>query len=100
MKVLTKGRWLWTRTIGSTIAGQGADTTIWIIGAYYGQPFFTWMTIIYHWWTKVGIEAIATPATYWVVNNLKRYEGVDTFDTKTNFNPFRLWERAKETANE
>lgn len=100
MKVMTRGRWLWTRTIGSTIVGEGADTAIWIIGAYYGQPFFTWMTIIYHWWAKVGIEAVATPATYWVVNNLKRYEGVDTFDTRTNFNPFRLWEREKEKASE
>ena len=99
LKVLTKGRWLWTRTISSTVVGEGADTVIWIVGAYYGQPFFAWTTILWHWLAKVGIEAVATPGTYWTVNSLKRYEGVDTFDRQTNFNPFRLWDKRKETVS-
>ncbi len=88
MKILTRGRWLWTRTIGSTIVGEGLDTVIFITGAYYGFPFFTPMIILYHWTAKVLIETVATPFTYAVVNYLKRKEAVDTYDYQTNFNPF------------
>lgn len=90
MKILTRGRWLWTRTIGSTIVGEGLDTVIFITGAYFGAPFFTPMIILYHWVAKVGIEAVATPFTYAIVNYLKKKESVDTYDHETNFNPFRI----------
>ncbi len=90
MKLITRGRWLWTRTIGSTIVGEGLDTVIFINAAYFGQPFYTPMLILWHWTIKVGIEVIATPLTYKIVNYLKRTEGLDTFDTSTNFNPFRI----------
>ncbi len=88
MKILTQGRWLWSRTIGSTIVGQGLDTLIFVTGAYFGTPFFVPIMILYHWLAKTGIEAIATPFTYAVVNFLKRKEAIDTYDYKTKFNPF------------
>jgi len=90
MKVLTRGRWLWSRTIGSTIVGQGLDTLIFVTGAYFGAPFFVPIMILHHWLAKIGIEAIATPFTYAVVNFLKRKEAIDTYDYETNFNPFRV----------
>jgi uncharacterized integral membrane protein (TIGR00697 family) len=95
MKILTKGKWLWSRTIGSTIVGEGLDTTIFIIGAFWGEPFFTPMMIFYHWAAKVGIEIVATPLTYRAVNSLKRSEGIDTYDTATNFNPFVFWNKGQ-----
>ena len=88
MKILTQGRWLWSRTIGSTIVGQGLDTLIFVTGAYFGTPFFVPIMILYHWLAKTGIEAIATPFTYAVVNFLKRKEAIDTYDYETKFNPF------------
>ena len=90
MKVLTGGRWLWTRTIGSTIIGQGLDTSLFIVIAFIGTTSFTPMLILYHWVAKVGIEAICTPLTYAAVNWLKRQEGVDVYDKQTKFNPFIL----------
>jgi len=90
MKVLTRGRWLWSRTIGSTIVGQGLDTAIFITIAFIGTPAFAGMLIINHWVAKVGIEAVLTPVTYGVVNSLKRREGIDTYDTTTRFNPFGI----------
>lgn len=90
MKILTRGRWLWTRTIGSTIVGEGLDTAIFVTGAYFDAPFFVPIMILYHWLAKVGIEALATPFTYAVVNFLKKKEAIDTYDYKTNFNPFRV----------
>ena len=91
MKILTKGRWLWSRTIGSTVVGQGLDTVLFIVVAYIGTASFTPMMILYHWLVKIGIEAVATPFTYVVVNFLKKKEAVDTFDYETNFNPFLIW---------
>ncbi len=88
MKILTRGRWLWTRTIGSTIVGEGLDTAIFITLAFIGTPSFAAIMILYHWLVKTGIEAIATPLTYTVVNYLKRKEAIDTYDYETNFNPF------------
>jgi len=88
MKIFTQGRWLWSRTIGSTIVGQGLDTLIFVTGAYFGTPFFVPLMILYHWLAKTGIEAIATPFTYVVVNFLKRKEAIDTYDYETRFNPF------------
>lgn len=90
MKVLTRGRWLWSRTIGSTIVGQGLDTLIFVTGAYFGAPFFVPIMILHHWLAKVLFEAVATPFTYAVVNFLKRKETIDTYDYETNFNPFRV----------
>ncbi|MFC1989193.1 queuosine precursor transporter [Chloroflexota bacterium] len=90
MKVLTRGRWLWSRTIGSTIVGQGLDTSIFIILAYIGTPVFVPIMILYHWLAKTGIEALATPLTYAVVNYLKKKEAIDTYDYETNFNPFAI----------
>jgi len=92
LKVATKGRWLWLRTISSTILGQGLDTTIFILGAYLGAPFFTPVMILHHWIAKVVFEVVATPLTYKTVNYLKRKESIDTYDYKTNFNPFLLQE--------
>jgi len=90
MKIRTKGRWLWTRTIGSTIVGQGLDSTLFIIVAFAGtQPWGILGTIILtHWLVKTGYEALATPFTYAVVNYLKKKEGIDTYDYDTSFNPF------------
>ncbi len=90
MKVATKGRWLWARTIGSTVFGQGLDTAIFIVIAYIGTASFVPLMILYHWLIKVAIEALATPVTYKTVNYLKRKENIDTYDRDTDFNPFKL----------
>ena len=90
MKLLTKGRWLWTRTVGSTVAGQAVDTTVVVTLLFIGQQ--SWLTIgtviVSEYVFKVAYEVLATPLTYWVVNSLKRAEGVDVYDSDTNFNPF------------
>jgi hypothetical protein len=90
MKIMTKGRFLWTRTIGSTIVGEGLDATVFIIIAFGGTV--SWALIIgiilTHWLVKTGYEVVATPFTYMVVNFLKRKEGIDTYDYDTDFNPF------------
>ncbi len=88
MKILTRGRWLWSRTISSTIVGQGLDTLIFLTGAYFGTPSFVPIMILYHWLAKAVIEAVATPLTYAVVNYLKKKEAIDAYDYETNFNPF------------
>ncbi|MDD5190658.1 MAG: queuosine precursor transporter [Dehalococcoidales bacterium] len=93
MKVFTKGRWLWSRTIGSTIVGEGLDTVIFIFGAFYGTPVFAPVLILNHWVAKVGIEILFTPVTYKAVNYLKRTEGIDTYDIQTNFNPLAFFDR-------
>jgi len=95
MKILTKGRWLWSRTIGSTILGEGLDTAIFITAAYIGTATFTPIMIFNHWITKVGIEVIFTPVTYAIVNWLKRKEDIDTYDHSTNYNPFTVTEKEK-----
>lgn len=94
MKVLTGGRWLWSRTIGSTVVGQGLDTAIFITVAFAGTPAFLPVVILSHWLAKTIIEALATPLTYRLVNYLKRKEGMDVYDEETNFNPFRITEIA------
>ena len=90
MKIKTKGRWLWSRTIGSTIVGQGLDSAIFITIVYIGRfnLSFIAIAILTHWLVKTGYETIATPFTYAVVNFLKRKEAIDTYDYETNFNPF------------
>ena len=94
MKIKTKGRWLWARTIGSTIVGQGLDTAIFITIVYIGRFELSFMAIaiLTHWLVKTGYETVATPFTYAVVNFLKRKEAIDTFDYETNFNPFIISE--------
>ncbi len=93
MKVLTAGRWLWSRTIGSTILGQGFDTSIFITAAYIGTSSSVPTMILHHWFFKVAIEAIFTPVTYLIVGWLKRKEGIDTYDRHTKYNPFTLYEK-------
>lgn len=90
MKVLTKGRWLFARTIGSTIVGEGIDTIIFVIIAFLGvyDNRLVLFIIISNYIFKVSLEIIFTPITYKVVGFLKRTEKVDWFDYKTNFNPF------------
>jgi hypothetical protein len=90
MKILTRGRWLWSRTISSTVIGEGVDTLIFITLAFIGTPSFVPVMILYHWLWKVGIEVVATPVTYLVVNYLKKKESIDSYDYETNFNPFSM----------
>jgi uncharacterized PurR-regulated membrane protein YhhQ (DUF165 family) len=90
MKVLTKGRALWSRTIGSTFVGQGVDSLIFYPVAFLG----IWTTeavvtvMITNWALKVAWEAALTPVTYAVVNRLKKAEGIDLYDLETDFSPF------------
>ena len=95
MKVLTEGRWLWSRTIASTLVGQGLDSLVFITIAFFGilPPAGLLTTIITQWLFKTGYEVIATPLTYAVVNFLKRAEGVDVYDRTTNFSPFSWGEK-------
>lgn len=90
MKVLTKGKYLWTRTIGSTIVGQFVNTAIFYGIALSGiLPVKSLLTaIIAGWLMKTFVEAALTPVTYWVVRKVKKIEHVDHYDTETNFNPF------------
>jgi len=92
MKVLTQGRWLWTRTIGSTIVGEGVDTLLFVLIAFYGRytPSLLVSIIISNYFFKTGFEALVTPLTYLVVNTLKRVENEDYYDVDTDFNPFRV----------
>ncbi|HWT64954.1 MAG TPA: queuosine precursor transporter, partial [Terracidiphilus sp.] len=93
LKLVTSGRWLWTRTIGSTITGQAVDTAVVVVVAFAGSqsPMMILRMVLSSYVIKVVIEVIATPITYLVVTWLKRVEGIDTFDRGTNFNPF-AWE--------
>jgi uncharacterized integral membrane protein (TIGR00697 family) len=89
MKLWTNGRYLWTRTVGSTVVGQLVDTTIVIVVIFWGSPPSLMVDLIASGYIfKVVYEVLATPLTYWIVNFLKRTEGVDYFDRRTNFNPF------------
>jgi len=92
MKIFTKGRFLWTRTIGSTLAGEGIDTVLFVIIAFGGV--YSWrlvaLIIVSNYIFKVGMEIVLTPATYAIVSFLKRREKIDYFDYGTKFNPFRF----------
>jgi queuosine precursor transporter len=90
MKVLTEGRHLWTRTVGSTVVGQAIDTGLVIVLTFAGNESWGRIAnlIISGYLAKVIYEAVMTPFTYLVVNALKRAEGIDLFDVGTNFNPF------------
>ncbi|MCS7026532.1 MAG: queuosine precursor transporter [Bryobacteraceae bacterium] len=91
LKVITSGKMLWLRTIGSTAVGQLVDTTVVIVLAFAGTVGFKEILnlIFSGYFGKVLYEAAATPLTYVVVNGLKRAEGIDIYDTNTDFNPFR-----------
>ena len=88
MKITTQGRWLWTRTIGSTLVGEGFDSLVFISIAFLGTipPSMMLSTIITQWLMKSVYEAAVTPLTYIIVNFLKREEGFDFFDRDTKFN--------------
>ena len=93
MKVMTKGRMLWSRTIGSTIVGQAFDTYVFIfvasaLGVFPWSLF--WSLTITNYIFKVVTESAVTPLTYLAVNSLKRLEGVDIFDEDTNLSPFKF----------
>jgi len=90
MKVSTKGRWLWTRTVASTIVGEGVDTFIFVLIAT-AAGVFPWAAfaslVLTNYLFKVGVEALFTPITYIVVNSLKKAEEEDYFDIGTRFTP-------------
>ena len=92
MKIFTRGRYLWTRTVGSTVVDQAVDTTVLMIVAFGGQRDTGLIVrlIVSAYLFKVVYEVLATPLTYAVVNGLKRSEGADFFDKSTNFNPFSI----------
>lgn len=90
LKKLTRGRFLWTRTIGSTVVGQALDTALFITISFVGlvpAPVLLQM-IVAQYLFKVAYETILTPLTYLVVNRVKRFEGIDTFDKGIAYNPF------------
>jgi len=91
MKIMTNGRWLWTRTIGSTIIGELIDTVIFVViaSAFGVFPWSLFPTLtVANYIFKVSMEAIMTPVTYMVVGALKQSEHEDVYDRDTNFNPF------------
>ena len=92
MKIATGGRWLWSRTITSTVVGQLADSGIFIGLAFAGILSGGQLVnlIVTQWLFKTIYEALATPLTYWVVNALKRAVAVDYYDRDTDFNPLKL----------
>jgi len=94
MKILTAGRWLWTRTIGSTIFGEAVDSALFYPLAFYGAGIIPNdklpLVMLAQFVTKVGVEVVLTPVTYKVVALLKRAENEDYYDRRTNFNPFTL----------
>jgi uncharacterized integral membrane protein (TIGR00697 family) len=93
LKIATRGRWLWTRTIGSTLVGQGLDSAVFITLAFAGiMPGADALlsAVLTQWLLKSAYEIVVTPLTYVVVGFLKRAEGLDTYDHDTQFNPLLL----------
>jgi queuosine precursor transporter len=92
MKLLTRGKYLWTRTIGSTMVGQLVDSALFYPIAFFGvwQPGTMLKVIAFNWAFKVSVEVVFTPLTYFIVNRLKRAEREDYFDERTDFTPFSL----------
>jgi queuosine precursor transporter len=93
MKIATKGRWLWMRTIGSTLVGEAVDSTIFfviatLLGVFPAELIVS--LIVTNYILKVGIEVVFTPITLAVVNALKKAENEDFYDYNTDFNPFRV----------
>lgn len=98
MKVWTRGRMLWSRTIGSTVVGQGVDSLLFYPIAFLGvwETSDVILVMVTNWALKVGWEAVLTPVTYRVVGFLKKREGVEIFDTDTDFSPFAARESRPE----
>ena len=95
LKRKTQGRFLWMRTISSTVIGQGLDSAIFLTIAFFGTATIAngealWAFVWRAWLIKTLYEVVATPLTYLVVNTMKRLEGVDVYDTDTDFNPIPL----------
>jgi len=94
MKIATRGRWLWTRTIGSTIAGEAVDSALFYPLAFYGAGIIPDeklpLVMVAQFVAKVGVEVVLTPVTYKIVGFLKRAENEDYYDRATDFNPFAL----------
>lgn len=92
MKILTRGRRLWLRTITSTIGGEAVDSLLFTAIAFAGvwPSSLIGQVILWNFILKTGYEIIATPFTYWIIKRLKKIEGSDPFDTHTDFSPFRL----------
>lgn len=92
MKVKTEGRFLWLRTIGSTVVGEGVDSLLFYPMAFYGvwPDALVVQVMLSNYLIKTGWEACITPFTYVIVNGLKRAEGVDVYDRDTRFTPFSL----------
>ena len=92
MKMASGGRRLWMRTIGSTLVGQGADSVVFLTLAFTGilPPPALVVAVFSQWLIKCAYEIVATPLTYFVVNQLKRSEQLDTFDRATDFSPLHL----------
>jgi uncharacterized integral membrane protein (TIGR00697 family) len=93
MKVITSGRWLWTRTIGSTLVGEFVDSAVFILVAslFSVFPWSLFATLVMtNYLFKCSVEALMTPITYLVVNSLKRRENTDYYDRDTNFSPFQI----------
>jgi uncharacterized integral membrane protein (TIGR00697 family) len=94
MKILTAGKWLWTRTIGSTIFGEAVDSALFYPLAFYGTGIIPNdklpVVMLSQFLIKVGVEVVFTPVTYKVVNALKRAEHEDFYDRNTDFTPFSL----------
>ena len=92
MKLKTEGRFLWLRTIGSTVVGQGLDSLIFYPLAFWGvwPPQLVVAVMVSNFFVKVGVETLMTPVTYLVVGFLKRAEQEDYYDRGTDFNPFTL----------
>jgi queuosine precursor transporter len=92
MKLKTEGRFLWMRTIGSTVVGQGVDSLIFYPLAFLGSwpPQLVVAVMVSNFFVKVGVETLMTPVTYLVVGFLKRAEREDFYDRGTDFNPFTL----------
>ncbi|MFA6909145.1 MAG: queuosine precursor transporter [Patescibacteria group bacterium] len=97
IKVATRGKWLWLRTVSSTLVGEGFDTSLFVLIAFAGiLPTSLLVSVaVSNYIFKVGVEVAMTPATYWIARFLKKKEDVDYFDTQTNFNPFLAGESKK-----
>jgi len=92
MKIATRGRWLWTRTIGSTLCGEAVDSLLFYSIAFGGvwESSLLWKVTLAQYVFKSSWEILSTPLTYWMVNRLKRAENEDFYDTDTDFTPFSL----------
>jgi uncharacterized integral membrane protein (TIGR00697 family) len=94
MKILTAGKWLWTRTIGSTVVGEAVDSALFYPLAFYNSGIIPNdklpAIMLAQFVLKVSVEVVFTPLTYKIVGALKRAEGEDFYDRSTNFSPFTL----------